>query len=103
MSDPHGFRRLLPALAGFLLAWTAAPGRGDTIVLTNGNVYRGVIDRDNTLVPMDQLTQALVAHTIARLQFWDNMGILYIKEDGQWEDMEEPPRMPSERFFTSFM
>src|SRR3954467_4233839 len=24
--------------------------RGDTIVLKNGNVYRGVVDRDNTLV-----------------------------------------------------
>ena len=36
----------------------------------------------------DQLTQALVAHTIARLQFWDNMGILYIKDNGQWEEFE---------------
>jgi len=27
----------------------------------------------------------LVAHTIARLQFWNNLGILYIKDRGQWE------------------
>ena len=54
------------------------------------------VDAQNALVSSkDQLTQALVAHTIARLQFWDNMGILYIKEDGQWEDMEEPPRSAS--------
>lgn len=33
----------------------------------------------------NQRTQALVAHTIARLQFWNNMGILYIKDGGQWE------------------
>lgn len=33
-------------------------------------------------------TQALVGHTIARLQFWDNMGILYIKDNGQWEELE---------------
>src|SRR5205085_1455428 len=32
------------------------------------------------------------AALIAQLQFWDNMGILYIKEDGQWEEMEETPR-----------
>jgi outer membrane protein TolC len=55
------------------------------------------VDAQNALLSSKvQLTQALVAHTIARLQFWDNMGILYIKEDGQWEDLEEPPRMPSE-------
>src|SRR3954451_14580160 len=37
---------------GFLLLAlsTAAGGRGDTIILKNGNVYRGVIDRDNTLI-----------------------------------------------------
>jgi outer membrane protein TolC len=54
------------------------------------------VDAQNSLLSSkDQLTQALVTHTIARLQFWDNMGILYIEEDGQWEDMEEPPRSAS--------
>ena len=54
------------------------------------------VDAQNSLLSSkDQLTQALVAHTIARLQFWDNMGILYIKEDGQWEEMEETPRSAS--------
>lgn len=49
------------------------------------------VDAQNALLSSKvQLTQALVAHTIARLQFWDNMGILYIKEDGQWQEMEEP-------------
>ena len=32
-------------------------------------------------------TQALVAHTIARLQFWNNLGIIYIKDNGQWEEI----------------
>jgi len=51
------------------------------------------VDAQNALLSSKvQLTQALVAHTIARLQFWDNMGILYIKDDGQWEEMEEPTR-----------
>ena len=54
------------------------------------------VDAQNSLLSSkDQLTQALVAHTIARLQFWDNMGILYIKEDGQWEELEEPRRSAS--------
>jgi len=47
------------------------------------------IDAQNSLVSSkDQRTQALVAHTIARLQFWDNMGILYIKDNGRWEELE---------------
>jgi len=48
------------------------------------------VDAQNALVSSkDQRTQALVAHTIARLQFWDNMGILYIKENGQWQELDE--------------
>jgi hypothetical protein len=45
------------------------------------------VDAQNALNDSkNQRTQALVTHTIARLQFWNNMGILYIKENGQWED-----------------
>jgi hypothetical protein len=45
------------------------------------------IDAQNSLLTStDSRTQALVAHTIARLQFWENMGILYIKDQGQWEE-----------------
>lgn len=34
-------------------------------------------------------TAALVGHTIARLQFWYNMGILYIKDNGLWEEVKD--------------
>lgn len=45
------------------------------------------VDAQNDLVASrNQRTQAIVSHTIARLQFWNNLGILYIKENGQWED-----------------
>jgi outer membrane protein TolC len=48
------------------------------------------VDAQNSLLSSkDQLTQALVAHTVARLQFWDNMGILYIKDNGQWQEPEK--------------
>jgi outer membrane protein TolC len=47
------------------------------------------VDAQNDLInSKNQRTQALVTHTIARLQFWDNMGILYIKDNGQWEEMQ---------------
>jgi outer membrane protein TolC len=46
------------------------------------------VDAQNALLSSkDQRTQALVAHTIARLQFWNNMGILFIKDNGQWEEV----------------
>jgi outer membrane protein TolC len=58
------------------------------------------VDAQNSLVSSkDQLTQALVAHTVARLQFWDNMGILFIKDNGQWQEPSQSragvPPVPS--------
>jgi outer membrane protein TolC len=51
------------------------------------------VDAQNDLVgSRNSYTQALVAHTIARLQFWNNMGILYIKENGQWEERKDAER-----------
>lgn len=47
------------------------------------------VDAQNDLISSrNQRTQALVTHTIARLQFWNNMGILYIKDNGQWEEIQ---------------
>jgi outer membrane protein TolC len=46
------------------------------------------VDAQNDLISSkNQRTQALVTHTIARLQFWNNMGILTIKDNGQWEEV----------------
>jgi outer membrane protein TolC len=48
------------------------------------------VDAQNALIDSkNQRTKALVTHTIARLQFWNNMGILYIKGNGQWEDLKD--------------
>jgi outer membrane protein TolC len=49
---------------------------------------RDLVDAQNDLIrSRNDRTQALVAHTIARLQFWSDMGILYIKDGGKWEEM----------------
>ncbi len=48
------------------------------------------VDAQNALSDSkNQRTQAIVTHTIARLQFWDNLGILYIKDNGQWEETHD--------------
>src|SRR5258708_37837886 len=60
--------RLLSALLPALL--TAAVVRADTIVTKNGNVYRGVVDRDNTLVWIfDGLKRVVIRDSkIARIE-----------------------------------
>ena len=51
------------------------------------------IDAQNALISSrNALTAAVVDHTIARLRFWSNMGILYIKENGQWEEVTDDKR-----------
>src|SRR3954467_3997232 len=48
---PHArWSPILGLLVPTLALATAASGRGDTVVLKNGIVYRGVVDKDNTLV-----------------------------------------------------
>lgn len=48
------------------------------------------VDAQNDLNTAENaLTNALVSHTVARLEFWRDMGILFIKENGQWEDVKD--------------
>jgi outer membrane protein TolC len=48
------------------------------------------VDAQNDLTQAENnLTQALVSHTIARLQFWRDMGILLLKPNGQWEEITD--------------
>jgi outer membrane protein TolC len=55
-------------------------GRGTT---------RDLLDaQDDLLAARNLRTDALVSHTIARLRFWRDMGILYLKPTGEWEELE---------------
>jgi outer membrane protein TolC len=47
-----------------------------------------LVDAQNALTAQrNALTRALIDHTINRLALWRDMGILFIKEDGQWEEV----------------
>ena len=49
---------------------------------------RDLVDAQNDLTASkNERTTALVSHTVARLRFWRDMGILMIKENGQWEEL----------------
>jgi outer membrane protein TolC len=54
------------------------------------------VDAQNDLTQAENnRTAALVGHTIARLEFWRDMGILFIKEDGQWEEITDVQQSPN--------
>lgn len=49
-----------------------------------------LVDAQNDLTrAQNNLTSAIIAHNIARLEFWKNIGILYIKPDGKWEEIKD--------------
>jgi outer membrane protein TolC len=48
---------------------------------------RDLVDAQNDLIDSkNQRTAALVDHTVAKLRFWRDVGILTIKENGRWEE-----------------
>jgi outer membrane protein TolC len=48
------------------------------------------VDAQNDLTAAkNQRTQTMVDHTVARLRFWEHMGILFIKEHGTWQDASD--------------
>ncbi|MFP4500106.1 MAG: TolC family protein [Candidatus Hydrogenedentota bacterium] len=50
------------------------------------------VDAQNDLTDaQNDLTAALISHTLARLAFWRDMGILYVKPNGQWEEVTDAP------------
>lgn len=49
---------------------------------------RDLIDAQTGLITArDQVTTTVIAHTIARLELWKDMGILFITKDGAWTDV----------------
>lgn len=57
--------------------------------LGRGSVLDQVDSQTELTQSQNELTASLISHTLARLQFWLDMGILYIKEDGQWEEVSD--------------
>jgi outer membrane protein TolC len=48
------------------------------------------VDAQNALIDSkNERTQAIVAHTLSRLEFWNRLGILFIKENGRWEETKD--------------
>ncbi|MGB9602960.1 MAG: TolC family protein [Limisphaerales bacterium] len=48
-----------------------------------------VAAQDSLIKSRDDLTAAVIAHTLARLRFYSDMGILMINDRGKWEEMAD--------------
>lgn len=56
---------------------------------------RDLVDARTDLInARNKRTGAIIQHTLARLQFWRDLGILYIKPNGQWEETERLENYP---------
>ena len=58
-------------------------------------VTRDLLDAQSDLnAARNARTSTLVGHTIARLNFWRDLGLLYIKDNGSWENLPTVPTAP---------
>jgi len=67
-------------------------------LLTEGQgTARDLVDAQQDLIEArDAVNSTLITHTLARLQLWRDMGILFIKKEGDWADVlkQEKPKGP---------
>jgi outer membrane protein TolC len=58
----------------------------ETLLLELGQgTTRDLIDAQQDLIEAkDDLTSAIISHTLTRLRLWKDMGVLYIQKDGSW-------------------
>ena len=67
----------------------------DLLAELGRGVAKDQVDAQTDLInSKNQRTQALVTHTIARLQFWNNLGILDIIDRGQWAEIPAAQKKP---------
>ena len=59
-------------------------------------VTRDLLDAQADLIAArNNRTAAIVAHSIARLRYWRDMGLLHIRDDGAWDEAATLQGYPS--------
>ena len=68
-----------------------------TLLLEAGRATtRDLLESQNALLQaQNDLTAALVAHTVAKLNFFSDIGVLQVRPDGMWEQQEPQPKLDS--------
>ena len=56
-----------------------------------GDIQDTVDSQDDLTAARTDLVSAIVEHNIAKLEFWRDVGLLYVDENGQWEEGTDEP------------
>jgi outer membrane protein TolC len=56
-----------------------------------GDIQDTVDSQDDLTAARTNLVSAIVEHNIATLEFWRDVGLLYVDENGQWEEGTDEP------------
>jgi outer membrane protein TolC len=51
-----------------------------------GDVQDTVDSQNDLTAARTELTRSIVNHNIAKLEFWRDVGLLYVRDDGSWEE-----------------
>lgn len=81
------------AVEGVELSARRLEAEQDFLKENKSSSARDLIDAQQDLIEArDLVTATLISHTISRLTLWKDMGILFIKKDGDWVDVLEDER-----------
>ena len=57
-----------------------------------GDIQDTVDSQNDLTAARTELVSAIVDHNIAKLEFWRDVGLLYVNDNGQWEEGIDEPR-----------
>lgn len=57
-----------------------------------GNIQDTVDSQNDLTAAQTDLVNSIVEHNIAKLEFWRDVGLLYVNDSGQWEEGTNEPR-----------
>ena len=57
-----------------------------------GDIQDTVDSQNDLTAAQTELVSSIVDHNIAKLEFWRDVGLLYVDDSGQWEEGVDEPR-----------
>jgi outer membrane protein TolC len=57
-----------------------------------GDIQDTVDSQNDLTSSQTDLVSSIVEHNIAKLEFWRDIGLLYVNDNGQWEEGVDEPR-----------
>jgi outer membrane protein TolC len=57
-----------------------------------GDIQDTVDSQNDLTAAQTELVSSLIEHNIAKLEFWRDVGLLYVDDNGQWEEGIDEPR-----------